>query len=52
MSLRITEKDFFRHTYRTHNIDTLTDREQADCEDAVEKLFRTFLDQQSIYGLK
>jgi hypothetical protein len=51
-TLRIGEKNFFRDVYRTKNNDTLTNKEQADCEFAVEKLFRDFLKQQSPYGLK
>lgn len=52
MSLRIGQKQFFLDTHRTRNIDTLTNREQADCENAVEALFREFLKQQSINELK
>jgi len=52
MSLRIGQKRFFLDTHRTHNIDTLTNKEQADCENAVETLFREFLNRQSIYELK
>ncbi|CAF2769025.1 unnamed protein product [Rotaria sp. Silwood2] len=52
MSLRIDQKGFFLDTYRTQNRDTATNTEQADCEQAVEKLFQNFLNQQSSYGLK
>ncbi len=52
MSLRISEKRFFLDTYRTRTQDTLTDREQADSENAVESLFRDFLNQQSSFDLK
>jgi len=52
MSLRIDQKRFFLDTYRTRNIDTLTNRDQADCEHAVESLFHDFLNQQSSFGLK
>lgn len=51
MSLRIGEKRFFLDTYRTRNIKTITDREQADCEEAVDKLYKDFLAQQSSIGL-
>jgi hypothetical protein len=52
MSLRIDQKRFFLDTYRTRNRDTLTNNEQADCEEAVEKIFRDYLNQQSSYGIK
>jgi hypothetical protein len=52
MSLRIGQKNFFLDTYRTRNVDTLTNKDQADCEQAVENLFHDFLNQQSSFGLK
>ncbi|CAF4908296.1 unnamed protein product, partial [Rotaria sp. Silwood1] len=52
MSLRIDQKRFFLDTYRTRNKDSVTNTEQADCEQAVEKLFQDFLKQKSISGLK
>jgi uncharacterized protein (UPF0297 family) len=52
MSLRIDQQRFFLDTYRTRYRDTLTNIEQADCEKAVEQLFRDYLNQQSSYGLK
>ena len=47
MSLRINTPRFFLDTYRTRNRDTTTNRDQADCEKAVEDRFKSFLDQQS-----
>jgi hypothetical protein len=52
MTLRIGQKRFFVDTYRTRNKDTITENDQAECENAVEKLFREFLHQQSSIGLK
>ncbi|CAF0912865.1 unnamed protein product [Rotaria sordida] len=52
MSFRIDQKQFFLDTYRTRNRDTLTNIDQADCEQAVEKFFQDFLKQQSNFGLK
>ena len=46
------KKRFFLDTYRTQKRDTLTNREQADCELAVEGLFHAFLNEQSSYGLE
>jgi hypothetical protein len=52
MSLRIGQRKFFDDTYRTRDTTTVTNKEQADCENAVEQLFRDFLHQQSSFGLK
>jgi len=52
MSLRIGQKQFFLNKYRTRNFDTLTNREQADCERAVEILFHDFFKQKSSSELK
>lgn len=52
MSLRIGEKNFFLNSYRTRDTETSTNREQNECEIAVEKLFRDFLKQQTSLGLK
>ena len=52
MTLRINEQRFFLDTYRTRQRDTTTSRDQADCEDYVEKIFRSYLHQQSSFGIK
>ncbi|CAF1488913.1 unnamed protein product, partial [Adineta steineri] len=52
MSFRIDQNRFFLDTYRTRIRDTVTNAEQADCEQAVEKLFKEFLKQKSSFGLK
>ncbi|CAF4009359.1 unnamed protein product [Rotaria magnacalcarata] len=52
MSLRISQKGFFTNANRTRNVDTTTNREQRECEEAVEKLFQRFLHQQTSVGLK
>ncbi|UJR36687.1 hypothetical protein I4U23_029404 [Adineta vaga] len=52
MSLRIDQKGFFQDTHRTRNKDTVTTRDQTECEQEVEILFRNFLKEQSSFGLK
>lgn len=52
MSLRIEQDRFFLDTCRTTGTDTQTDKEQGACEEAVEKIFKTFLQQRSSFGLK
>ena len=51
-TLRIGEKHFFHDVYRTKNEDTSTNREQKECEQAVERIFRRFLKEQASFGLK
>ena len=50
MALRINEKRFFLDTYRTHDDHSATNKEQANCEKRIEKIFRDFLAQKSTLG--
>ena len=52
MSLRIAHNRFFLDTYRTRQSDTTTNREQAECEQRIEKIFRTFLNEKASFGSK
>lgn len=52
MSLRIGHSRFFLDTYRTRQTNTKTNQEQAECEQRIEKIFRTFLNEKASVGLK
>jgi hypothetical protein len=51
-SLRIGEKHFFHDAYRTKDVNTSTNREQAECEQAVERIYQNFLKKKSSFGSK
>lgn len=49
MSLRIEKPRFFLDTYRTRKRDTKTNKDQAECESAVENCFQQFLKQPVLF---